>query len=119
MMLNIKIINPTKDILKYFPISNFIGAFILIEILCSSLGNFQNNPYYNSFLINIYTNWFDKLDSVIDINLLGQIIYTHYVIQFLIAGFILIIAILGATTLTLGHTGINFKKQDTFKQVSR
>jgi NADH-quinone oxidoreductase subunit J len=119
MMLNIKIINPTKDIFKYFPISNFIGVFLLAEIFYSTFNNFQKNSYSDSLLTNMYTNWFDKLDSIIDINMLGQIIYTHYVVQFLIAGFVLIIAILGATTMTLGHHSVNFKKQDTFKQVSR
>jgi len=119
MMLNIKIINPTKDIFKYFPISNFIGVFLFAEIFYSAFNNYQKNSYTDSFLTNMYTNWFDKLDSVVDIHLLGQMIYTHYVVQFLIAGFVLIIAILGATTMTLGYHRINFKKQDTFKQVSR
>lgn len=33
MLLNIKIVDSIKDVLKYFPISNFIGFFILLEIL--------------------------------------------------------------------------------------
>ena len=120
MMLNIKLTNSTKDIVKYFPISNFIGLFILIALSSSIFKMFPNNSYINSFLTNMYVNWLDKIDSFVDIQLIGQVMYTHYVLQFLIAGFILLIAIIGASTLTLNFSQkIDSKLQKTFKQVSR
>lgn len=119
MMLNLKIIDSIKDVFKYFPISNFIGFFILFEVLVSFYNNFKLNPYSESFLYNSYINWFDKIDSISDIKSIGQIVYTHYVVQFLVAGFILLIAVLGAVVLTLDQNVVNFKSQDTFKQTSR
>ena len=120
MMLNVKLTNSTKDVVKYFPISNFIGSFILMAISSCVMKMFPNNSYINSFLTNTYVNWLDKTDSLIDIQLLGQMSYTHYVLQFLIAGFILLIAILGASTLTLNYSQrIESKSQKIFKQVSR
>lgn len=119
MMLNLKIIDSIKDVFKYFPISNFIGFFILFEVLVSFYNNFKLNPYSESFLYNSYINWFDKIDSISDIKSIGQIVYTHYVVQFLIAGLILLIAVLGAVVLTLDQNVVNFKSQDTFKQTSR
>ena len=120
MMLNVKLTNSTKDVVKYFPISNFIGFFILMAISSCVMKMFPNNSYINSFLTNTYVNWLDKTDSLIDIQLLGQMSYTHYVLQFLIAGFILLIAILGASTLTLNYSQrIESKSQKIFKQVSR
>lgn len=119
MMLNLKIIDSIKDVLKYFPISNFIGFFILFEVLVSFYNNFKLNPYSESFLYNSYINWFDKIDSISDIKSIGQIVYTHYVVQFLVAGLILLIAVLGAVVLTLDQNVVNFKSQDTFKQTSR
>lgn len=120
MMLNIKLTNSTKDIMKYFPISNFIGLFILIALSSSIFKMFPDNSYINSFLTNMYVNWLDKIDSFVDIQLIGQVMYTHYILQFLIAGFILLIAIIGASTLTLNFSQkTDSKLQKTFKQVSR
>ena len=121
MMLNVKLTNSTKDIIKYFPISNFIGFFFLTIITYYAFKMFPENSYSNNkFLINFYINWNDKIDAYTDIGLLGHILYTHYIFQFLIAGFILLIAILGASTLTLSSSFlIDSKNQKTFKQVSR
>lgn len=120
MMLNVKLTNSTKDIFKYFPISNFIGFFLLLIIISCTLKTFPNNNYTDSFLTNFYVNWVDKIDSFIDIQLLGQVLYTHYILQFLVAGFVLLIAIIGAATLTLNfNQRVDSKNQKTFKQVSR
>ena len=119
MMLNIKVTNSVKDLLKYFPIGNFLGFVFLIEILLIIFESFNENPYKNNFLFNFYTNWFEKIDSISDIESLGQILYTYYVPQFLIAGIILLIAVIGSVILTLSHKNVKIKKQDTFRQVSR
>ena len=119
MMLNIKVTNSIKDLLKYFPIGNFLGFVFLIEILLIIFESFNTNPYKNNFLFNFYTNWFEKVDSISDIESLGQILYTYYVPQFLIAGIILLIAVIGSVILTLSHKNIEVKNQDTFRQVSR
>ena len=119
MMLNIKVTNSVKNILKYFPLSNFIIFVFLIEILLIIFDSYKINPYKNSFLINLNINWYDKIDSISDIEALGQIIYTNYVIQFLIAGIILLIAVIGSVILTLNKRNKKIKFQDTFRQVSR
>lgn len=119
MMLNIKIQNSVKDIIKYFPIANFLGFVFGIEILLIVFEQFNINPYNNSDLFNYNINWYEKIDSSTDIESLGQILYTFYVPQFLIAGFILLIAIMGAVALTLNYVKINVKTQDNFRQVTR
>jgi len=119
IMLNIKITSSIKDILKYFPIGNFLGLVFLIEILFIIFDNFKTNYYTDSFLFNFNINWFYKLDYITDLKALGQILYTHYVLQFLVAGAILLIAVIGAVILTLSPRKIYVKTQDTFRQVSR
>jgi NADH-quinone oxidoreductase subunit J len=120
MMLNVKSINSTKDIAKYFPISNFIGLFVLIVISSCIFKTFPENSYNHSFLANFYLNWIDKIDAFVDIHLVGQVMYTHYILQFLVAGFVLLIAIIGASALTLNFKpNVSSKMQQTFKQVSR
>lgn len=121
MMLDIKNLNVTKDSLKYFPFGSFIGLIFVIEILLVISNNFKSNPYFTSFLSNSYTNWLDKIDLFTELESFGQLLYSFYMLQFLIAGLILLLAVIGAVVLTL--TTINqsrlVKKQTIFKQLSR
>jgi len=119
MMLNIKIVDSVKDVLKYFPIGNFFIFSIMLLVFSSFTNTFEQNPYPESVLFNNYINWFDKLDSLSDIQTLGQIIYTYYSPQFLVSGLILLISVIGAVIMTVSHKKVNFKSQETFKQVSR
>jgi len=119
MMLDIKSINLTKDTVKYFPFGSFVGIIFLIEILIVVFKNFKINPYQKSFLFNFYTNWFEKIDSFTDLKSLGQILYTYYVLQFLIAGIILLLAVIGSVVLTIKIQTKQSKKQVIFRQLSR
>jgi NADH-quinone oxidoreductase subunit J len=121
MMLDIKILNYSKDTLKYFPVGSFIGLIFLIEMFLGIYTNFKSNPYNESFLFNYHTNWFDKIDSLTEIEAVGQILYTYYVLQFLIAGIILLLAVIGAVVLALNISSQSNKnkKQLVFKQVAR
>ena len=119
MMLDIKTIYFTKDTLKYFPFGSFIGFVFLLEILFVVSKNFKTNPYQNSFLSNYHVNWFDKIDSFLDLEAIGQILYTQYVLQFLIAGTILLLAVIGSVVLTINTSVRNSRHQIIFKQLSR
>lgn len=119
MMLDIKTINLTKDTIKYFPFGSFISTVFLFEILAVSLKNFQTNPYKESFLVNFYHNWYEKFDSLTEIEILGQILYTHYVLQFLIAGYILFLALIGSVVLTITPPSKKHKSQIIYRQISR
>ena len=118
MMLDTKTLNLKKDLLKYFPFGSFIGIIFLIEIITIVCENFKTNPYSTSILFNYYTNWFDKIDALTEIEAIGQLLYTHYVLQFLIAGNILLLSVIGAVSLTLNTSSFS-KKQIIFKQLSR
>ena len=45
MMLDIKVVNMSKDSLKYFPFGSFIGIVFLIEVLVLVQESFKSNPY--------------------------------------------------------------------------
>jgi len=119
MMLNIKVVNSFKDILKYFPIGYFLGFIFLFEVLLVLLNNYQNNPYNNNFLFNFNINWLNKPDTLSDIEAIGQILYTYYILQFLIAGLLLLLAVIGSVVLTLKKKNKKLKRQDTFRQICR
>ena len=53
-----------------------------------------------------------------NIEALGRILYTDYFYSFLLASFILLVAMIGAIVLT-HELGIELKRQDLFIQTSR
>ena len=120
MMLDVKTVYLAKDSLKYFPFGSFLGLIFLIEILIVVPSIFEsNNPYSNSFLFNYYSDWSYKLDYLTEIVSIGHLLYTDYVIQFLLSGNILLLATIGPVTLVLIRSFESTKKQITFKQLSR
>ena len=123
MMLDVKILESPKDLFKYVPAGSFIGGIFLIEISLVIGGTFNNNPYNHtkigSQLSNQRSNLYCKLDFFTDIEVLGQILYSYYIVQFLVAGFILLLAVIGAVVLTMNNNSQNTKKQIFFKQISR
>ena len=118
MMLDTKIVNIKKDLVKYFPFGSLIGILFSFEVFLLISKNFTSNSYINSVLYNFHTNWFDKLDTLTELESIGQILYTNYVLQFLIAGNILLLSAIGAVSLTL-KTKQSSRKQIIFKQLSR
>jgi NADH-quinone oxidoreductase subunit J len=120
MMLDIKTTDLSKDSLKYFPFGSFLGIIFLIEILSVVSDIFEStNPYNANFLANCYSNWFNKLDHSTEIISIGHLLYTDYVIQFLLSGNILLLATIGPVALVLVRSNGIAQKQVTFRQLSR
>merc|ERR1711933_36966 len=120
MMLDIKSIHLAKDSFKYFPFGSFLGLVFIFEILMIVPATFEIvNPYNKSFLCNNYSDWFQKLDYFTEILSIGHLLYTDYVIQFLLSGNILLLATIGPVTLVLIRSIETSKTQVTFKQLSR
>ena len=117
MMLDIKFreLQITKI---YFPMGVFIGATLFVQIWVFFSKLFGSNfILYNT---NYYSNWNDFVDSFIDISTIGQVLYTNYVLQILIAGLILYVAVIGVAFLTVSSVyKSNIRHQTIFKQVSR
>lgn len=118
MMLDIKYKNFRISQL-YLPLASFIGFVLLIEICGALLKVFSKNR--NTLEHNFNFNWYDSLDAFLDIDIFGQVFYTHYVLQILMAGFILYLAIIGVTFLTVKSAFTKSKKQEQslFRQLSR
>ena len=120
MMLDLKTINKKKDTLKYFPFGLIIGGMFLTEIILVINETFKPNPYQTADISNFYVNWLQKIDSFTEIQSIGQVVYSQFVLQFLIAGNVLLLATLAAVVLTVGAGSTeNAKTQVIFKQLSR
>ena len=63
-------------------------------------------------------NFINQLDIITNIETIGQILYNYYSFFFLLSGIILLIALIGAVTLTKKEKKRNFK-QNIYKQLSR
>jgi len=120
MMLDIKYRELQMDKL-YFPVGVLIGSTVLIEMYGAFSKVFSKNTNVSGQDHNSYSNWYENLDSLPDLYVFGQIFYTHYVLQILIAGLILYLAVIGVAFLTVKSAFNKGMKRDQsiFRQLSR
>jgi NADH-quinone oxidoreductase subunit J len=105
----------------YLPVGILIGATLLAEVYGAFSKVFSKNTNVSSIEHNSYLNWYDNLDSLSDVYVFGQIFYTHYVLQILMAGLILYLAVIGVAFLTVKSAFNRGEKreQSLFRQLSR
>lgn len=119
MMLESKSIHLSRNIIKYVPVGFFFVLFLLIPLLNEISSQFDSNIIINSFYLNKYQNWYDLVDSITDVEVYGQVLYSYFVLHFLIAGFILLLVLVGVVYLTNNFNNEKVLEQSTFKQLSR
>lgn len=115
MMIDIKSVNSTNDFafLKHFSIENLFLLIFFFELLyCIDKGEFS--PVESVSFID----WITKLDNMNNLKCIGQFLYTYYFVHFVMAGFLLLIGMIGPIVLTL-HMNVNSKNQFLYKQLSR
>lgn len=121
MMLDIKYRDLQTSRL-YLPVGALVGITLFIEVYGAFTKVFSKNTNVSSYEHNSYLNWYDNLDSLADVYVFGQIFYTHYVLQILMAGLILYLAVIGVAFLTVKSAFSKSGKRDQqslFRQLSR
>jgi NADH-quinone oxidoreductase subunit J len=120
MMLDIKYRDLQTSRL-YLPVGALVGITLLVEIYGALSKVFSSDTNMSMSEHNSYVNWYDNLDALSDIYVLGQIFYTHYVLQILMAGLILYLAVIGVAFLTVKSAFAKGEKreQSLFRQLSR
>jgi len=115
MMLNVtekKIQYPKKkSIFNKTSVSSLVGLIIFLELLVV-IGGWKYKTNFVS-LSDISLN-----TSISNTHALGNILYTDYIYLFQIAGIILLMAMIGAITLTFSKKE-NVKRQSYFNQIQR
>lgn len=115
MMLNLTDLKWGEDMSNYLPAGFLVGVIFFIEILIFQSNNFSYRlDQQQLFLIN---GW-DYIEKSSNIEVLGRNLYTNYYYLFIIAGLILLTAMIGSI-LMVGGVKIQRKVQDSFKQTSR
>jgi NADH-quinone oxidoreductase subunit J len=112
MMLDVSLAETRDGFLHYLPLGLLIG-FILVMELGVIAGGW-------SFAPNVEQNFIAQPIglSVTNTEAMGKIIYTHYVFYFQTAGFILLVAMIGAIVLT-HRTRDGVLKQNVGDQLAR
>jgi NADH-ubiquinone oxidoreductase chain 6 len=102
-MLNIKLSEISEKVLRYLPIGGMIGIIFFIEVFFILNGDllFLSNSSFSLDQNFEYLLWFNKVESLPNIKAIGLVIYTYYIYYFFLAGLILLVAMLGAISLTL------------------
>ena len=100
-----------KGLINNISVGSIVGAIIFLELLVV-IGGWQ---YKGNFvpLSSIAFNY-----ELSNTHALGNVLYTDYIHLFQISGMILLIAMVGAITLTFKKRE-NIKRQSYFKQISR
>jgi len=118
MMLETKLINLVNNKIRYVPIGFIFGLILLTPLLYKISYQFIDPFHFHTIYLNQYQNWYDLLDSTTDVEVYGQVLYSYFVLQFLVAGLILLMVLIGVVYLT-NTLNIQILEQSVFKQLSR
>lgn len=111
MMLDFNPETIKKEVGKHLYVGLFIGFILFLEIILM-----MYSPELFSYEYQIVGNI--NKTSLTNTEMLGNLIYTEYFLQFQISGFILLVAMIGAIVLTLRHRDY-VRRQIVSDQVAR
>jgi len=126
MMLDINVLidKNNNNNYGYLPIIFLISFVFFLEtfVMFSKIFTTYYHLIEQSFFKNdlFYNQVINRLDTITNIETIGQILYSYYAFFFLAAGIILLIALIGAVTLTKKEKKKqNFLTKNLYKQLSR
>ncbi len=111
MMLDVDFAELKQGMLQYLPIGMLIGGIFLAELLLV-VGAWAIGPGVPQAITAPIAA------KTSNIEVIGLVLYTRYVYFFEAAGFILLVAMIGAIVLTLQHR-VRVKRQNVAEQVAR
>lgn len=116
MMLDAKLQTLTRNTFHYTPLGFLFTLSFLIPVFYQIFFTSNENSFF--FTKNNYTNWYNLLDATSDVNVYGQVLYSYFVLQFLVVGLILLVVLIGVVYLANTYTNNRSVDQSTYKQLS-
>lgn len=116
MMLDAKLSNLVRNLFRYLPVGFLFALGFLVPVLYHA--SYEVGYSKSFFTQNNYINWYDLIDSTSDIDIYGQVLYSYFVLQFLLVGLILLVVLIGVVYLTNTYTSNRTVDQSTYKQLS-
>lgn len=120
MMLNIRLVELMDNATRYIPIGFLIGISFLAQLMLVN-NTIPSAP--GTLGGKIGSKWIPQITepevlySANNIKNIGEYLYTEGWLYFMVAGIILLVAMIGAIVLTLHH-GSDIQRQDIFAQVT-
>ena len=111
MMLDVDFVELRQGFLQYLPIGAIVAAIFLLELILV-VSTWTLAP--EAAAVKVAT----AIPEAMNTRLLGRVLYTQYIFYFQTAGFILLVAMVGAIVLTL-RDRVGVKRQDISKQNAR
>jgi NADH-quinone oxidoreductase subunit J len=115
MMLNVTEQNSKKSfrkgLINNISVGTIVGAIIFLELVVV-VGGWK----YKDNFVQLSSESFE--DKISNTHALGNILYTDYIYLFQVSGMILLVAMIGAITLTFRKKE-NVKRQNYFEQIQR
>lgn len=111
MMLNIRVVEISEALNRYFPLATIVGLLIFSEIIFSfyySLGN----PVKDI----IFLDWYKSFLSHSNVVSLGLVLYTYFSPFLIISGILLLLAMISSIMLTLDLTNTLDSQHNTLSR---
>nr|WQF69414.1 NADH dehydrogenase subunit 6 [Bostrychia moritziana] len=122
MMLNIKITKSSLLQNKLFVYSPLLFiTFLFVWDYFYQFSNILNVYWINTWCENYYyDNWIIELNNLMNIKVIGKVLYNDYSLLFILSSFILLIAMIGVIILTVNQKVYGkAKKQKIEMQLNR
>jgi NADH-quinone oxidoreductase subunit J len=119
MMLNIQMTERTERKYNY---NTLICVFVILFMLLLILYYIINNQSNDIFLFYTFSSYNNLIFDNKELKILADLLYNYNGLNFFISGLILLIAMIGAITISLDLNKNNYlivKKQDVFLQLSK
>jgi len=115
MMLNIKLTQISESVLRWVPLGFILTLVFTSEMLYTLEVSFSF--YYFDFLESRQA-WISVFQNNETLGLFGGALYVYFLFAFIVAAFVLLVALLGAIVLTVSGVKLT-RRQAVYKQVGR
>ena len=112
MMLDVDFVKLREGYARYLPLGGIVAAVLLAEMIMVSVAVVQGGAANGAVAPGA------PGPDVTNVEAIGRVLYTDYIYFFQAAGVVLLIAMIGAITLTLRHK-VHIKRQNPGDQVNR
>jgi NADH:ubiquinone oxidoreductase subunit 6 (subunit J) len=123
MMLNIKIVQLSESVVRWLPLALLVAVGLtsnLFYVFGSAIGQYSSEFKQNGLEATVLfdVSWISYVFGSESLLFLGSALYGPFAYSFVLSSFILLVALLGAITLTVGSRRLS-RRQHIYKQVSR
>nr|YP_007890752.1 NADH dehydrogenase subunit 6 [Jakoba libera]AGH24246.1 NADH dehydrogenase subunit 6 [Jakoba libera] len=117
MMLNTRLAEFHLSLLRYLPLGAIIGFLFLLQMYFLLNSDLTPTPNHDLITTLSFQDWSVHQNALTNVESLGQLIYTYYFFLFLLAGLILLVAMVAAIVLTV-YKRKGVRRQDIYQQVT-